>query len=287
VIRTARGAHWSRLARTHYENFPVGRFIPRSQREAVRAVYAFARLADDIADEGRLTEEKRLRQLAEWADELERCLTGQARSPLFQALGEVIHRYELSPGPFRDLLTAFRMDVEVKRYRTFSDLLQYCRYSANPVGRLVLALFGHREPDLIPPADAISTALQLTNHWQDLALDLDRDRIYLPLEDLEAFGYTIEELCARRYTPAYRQLMAFQVERTRVLFESGRPLLAAVSPSLRFELRLTWLGGQRILDQLTKSDYDVFRRRPRLTGLDRLRLLLATLHPIPALENGV
>jgi phytoene synthase len=233
----------ARLARKHYENFPVASWLlPASVRPAVQAIYAFARIADDFADEDR----------------------HEAVHPVFIALREAGRRHQLPAQPLRDLLAAFRMDCERRRYADFDALLGYCRLSANPVGRLVLHLHGHSAPHLLEWSDAICTALQLTNHWQDVAIDLARDRIYLPALDRGEFGVTEEELISERVTLGFRALMRRQIERARDRFAAGRPLCSAVGGRLGLELKLTWLGGARILEQIEAVDYDVFRRRPRL-----------------------
>jgi squalene synthase HpnC len=172
------------------------------------------------------------------------------------------------------LLRAFTLDVNVNRHRNLSSLLAYCSCSANPVGRLVLELFGHRNAELLPLSDHMCTALQLTNFWQDVAVDLERDRVYLPLEDLARFEYSLEDLRAARVDERWRRLLAFELERTREMFARGRPLVDKVTPSLRLQLRITWLGGMRILDKIEEAEYDVFRSRPSLGRLDFLGLLV-------------
>lgn len=264
----------ARLARDHYENFPVAsRLVPAPLRPAVQSIYAFARVADDFADEP-IHEGRRLERLAEWERMLEGCYRGEAVHPVFVALRDAVVRFELPPEPFHDLLAAFRMDVTTSRYGDFDQLLQYCRLSANPVGRLVLHLFGHRDPVLIGRSNALCTALQLTNHWQDVAIDAGRDRIYLPEDEREHHGVGEEELGSGRVGEGYLHLMDGLFERTRRLYTAARPLCDAVGGRLRLELRLTWLGGWRILDRIERVRFDVFRRRPRL-GLADLPGLLA------------
>jgi hydroxysqualene synthase len=261
------------LVSGHYENFPVAsRLLPASIRPAVQAIYAFARIADDFADEPAYAG-RRLERLDEWGRMLEDCFRGDAIHPVFIALREAIRRHGLPADPFRDLLEAFRLDVTCSRYPDFASLLRYCRLSANPVGRLVLLLFGHDDPVLVGRSNAICTALQLTNHWQDVAVDLAKDRIYLPLDERADFGVSEEDLRAGRVTDGFRGLMAEQISRTRSLYATGRPLCDAVRGRLRLELRLTWLGGQRVLSQIEAAGYDVFARRPRLGAFDALALL--------------
>jgi len=264
-------AECRRLARRHYENFPVAsRLVPRDKRDALAAIYAFARCADDFADEPGV--EGRLEKLAAWRELLRECFSGQVQHPVFLALRDSVRRFHLSFENFENLLRAFESDVRVNRHRDFSSLLAYCVCSANPVGRLVLELFDHREPELFALSDCICTALQLTNFWQDVAVDLERDRIYLPLEDLQRFNYTLDDLRAGRVDERWRELLKFEIDRTRPLFERGKELPERVAPELRVQLRLTWLGGVTMLRKIESVDYDVFRRRPSLGKLDFVRL---------------
>ncbi len=263
----------ARLAREHYENFPVASLlVPGRVRPAVQAIYAFARIADDFADE-EAHDGRRLQRLDEWEGMLAGCFRGEAIHPVFVALRDAITRHDLPPQPFHDLLAAFRMDVSVHRYADFDALLGYCRLSADPVGRLVLHLAGVRDAERLRRSDSFCTALQLANHWQDVAIDVGRDRIYLPAADRERFGVGEDDLRARRPTDGFRALLAEMVGRTRALFEDARPLCDAVSGSLRLELRLTWLGGRRILDRIEAAGFDVFRRRPTLGAADAPLLL--------------
>ncbi len=308
-------AECRRLARRHYENFPVASYlVPRAKRNALAAIYAFARCADDFADEPGV--ERRLEALADWRQRLRRCYRGDSpglsalpdrrgdsraqgpadgpgglqpffRDSVFIALGDAVMEFGLSEAHFENLLRAFELDVRVNRHRDFESLLAYCACSANPVGRLVLELFGHREEELFALSDSICTALQLANFWQDVAVDLDRNRIYLPMEDLARSNITLAEVEAMKLSASrnfpddvrslgaddrWRRLMAFEVQRTRELFERGRPLPERVTPELRHQLRLTWLGGMTILEKIEAARYDVFRHRPKLTRLDFLRL---------------
>lgn len=266
-------AFCARLARNHYENFPVASWlIAARRRPAVQAIYAFARVADDFADEP-AHDGRRLERLDEWGRMLEDCFRGAAIHPVFIALREAIRAHDLPPGPFRDLLAAFRMDVAVRRHADFQSLLGYCRLSANPIGRLVLHLFGHAEPRLLGWSDAVCTALQLANHWQDVAIDLRRDRVYLPADERERLGVREDDLRAGRVNDGFRTLLGDLVRRTRDLFDAGRPLCDAVGGRLRWELRLTWHGGRRVLDRIERAGYDVFRRRPRLGPIDALLIL--------------
>ena len=267
-----------RIAKSHYENFPVASlFIPKDKRRYVWSIYAFARVADDFADEGDTPPEKRLEQLDRWADYLHECFEGRASHPIFIALAETVQRFDIPMLPLSCLLTAFRMDVTQKRFKTFNDILEYCKYSANPVGQLVLFIFGNASARPITLSDNICTALQLTNFWQDVAVDWVKGHLYIPLEDMGRFGYTEEGIENRFADEGFRKLMAFEVERTRQLFEEGKPLLKESVPGLRFELDLVWHGGMRVLDKIEALNYDVFRKRPVLSPGDKLSLLGTTL----------
>jgi hydroxysqualene synthase len=254
-------AHCEARVRGHYENFPVGLWVPRDKRRYVHAIYAFARAADDFADE-RMYEGMRAEKLDQWESRLHAAYDGRAEDPIFIALAETVRRLEIPKALLLDLLSAFRQDTVKGRYATWDELLDYCRRSANPVGRLVLLIFGYRDPALAPLSDSICTALQLANHWQDLAVDLRKDRIYVPRELLDRFGVKEWDLNAGRVTEAFAGLMAELLTRTRELFRLGRPLCDRVGRDLRFEMRLTWLGGTGILDLIESVGHDVFRRRP-------------------------
>ncbi|MBI5197578.1 MAG: squalene synthase HpnC [Nitrospirae bacterium] len=261
-----------KITRDHSENFPVGSWwIPREKRKFVYSIYAFARTADDFADEAGVHD--RIGKLLDWDEQLQSCYQGEARHPIFIALRETVRRYPIPLETLRNLLTAFRMDVTTCRYRKMSEVLNYCQFSANPVGRIVLYLFDYKDPRLHSWSDAICTALQLANFWQDVSIDLEKDRIYLPLEEMEQFHYSEEELKKRVYNPSFRALLTHEVEQTRRLLEQGRPLCDAVGKDLRMELRLVWLGGMRILERIEENDYDVFRRRPQITSWDKVRLV--------------
>ena len=254
-------AHCEARVRGHYENFPVGLWVPREKRRYVHAIYAFARAADDFADE-RMYEGMRAEKLDQWEARLHAAYEGRADDPIFMALAETVRTLAVPKELLLDLLSAFRQDTVKGRYATWEELHDYCRRSANPVGRLVLLLFGYREPALLPLSDSVCTALQLANHWQDLAVDLRKDRIYVPRQLLDRFGVKEWDLNAGRLTEAFKGLMAELLSRTRALFDDGRPLCDRVGRDLRFELRLTWLGGSGILDLIESVGYDVFRRRP-------------------------
>jgi phytoene synthase len=264
------------LTRSHYENFPVGSaLMPKELQPAVHSLYAFMRTADDFSDEDRKAgdEAERMAWLNTWEAMLSDCEKGKAEHPIFVALRATLARHSLPVQWLRDLLRAFKMDITVRRYETYEELLTYCRYSANPVGRLILTLSGYRDEERYALSDAICAGLQLANHWQDVAVDLKKDRIYLPQEDMRRFGVNFGE----DGKTAFRDLMAFEVARTRELFAKGRLLPEKVHGRLKFELRFTWHGGVRILDKIEKADYDVFTRRPVVTKADWFGIALRTL----------
>jgi hydroxysqualene synthase len=264
-----------RLAAAHYENFPVAsRLLPKESRPHVAAIYAFARHADDLADEGDAPGPARIAALEEWEWRLHEAAAGRViddgspATAIFTALGDTIRRFNLEIQLFEDLLSAFCQDVMVKRYERWSDLLDYCRRSANPVGRLVLGVCRYRDHAKNLQSDAICTALQLTNFWQDLAIDWSRGRLYVPREVLVAAGADDLSLDRREWTPAWQAALRDVAARTTALFDEGRPLVDGVTGRLRHELRATWLGGMRILERLEHNDFDVFNRRPHLGMAD-------------------
>ena len=276
-------AYCERLAQSHYENFPVAsRLLPARMRPHIAALYAFARLADDMADEGHRPAADRLADLEAWDARLSSIAAGAAPSAgphaeVFVALRATIDACRLPPSLLHDLISAFRQDVTVTRYATWDDLLDYCRRSANPVGRLVLRVAGYDRADLDTASDAVCTALQLTNFWQDLEIDWKKGRIYLPAATREDARAREEDLAARRMTAEWRRALGEAVARTRRLFRAGVPVADGVRGRLRWELRATWLGGTRILDKLEAADYDVFTRRPALTRADVPPILWHTL----------
>ncbi len=267
-----------KIASAHYENFPVAsRFVPADKRPYIASIYAFARGADDFADEPGYTTAERIESLKRWEELLVRSCDGDASHPVFVALAETIERFQIPVDLFQNLLTAFRSDVTTTRYATFEEILEYCSCSANPIGRLVLILFNYRSELMMMHSDAICTALQLTNFWQDISIDLRKDRLYLPREDLDQFGVTEAEIFQRTASTRFRKLLSFEVARTERLFREGKPLIEEVGRDLRFELKLTWNGGMNILRKTKAQGFDVFQRRPRLSTLDKLTLFLRTL----------
>jgi squalene synthase HpnC len=261
----------------HYENFPVASvLLPPHLREPIAAIYAFARSADDFADEGNLSSAKRLALLDGYQHELDAIEDEQPTdNPIFKRLARVIAAHDLPLRPFRDLLDAFSQDVVQTRYATYAELLDYCRRSADPVGRLLLHLFGAVTPANVERSDAVCTALQLVNHWQDVGIDATKPvpRIYLPGEDLAYYDMPESDILNRAVTTDFRSLMRFQVERTRKLMLKGEPLGWALPGRVGMEIRMIVAGGLRILEKIEAVDYDVFNHRPVLTRRDWPRLL--------------
>lgn len=272
------------LAQTHYENFPVGTLISKELRPHVHAVYAFARVADDFADEGYVktfdhtppTQEQRLKNLDEYEEQLTAAFLGKKLDPkyewIFLPVANTAKTKILPRQLFYDLLSAFKQDVTKRRYEDITEVLDYCRRSANPVGRLVLHLHDYREPELHELSDHICTALQLANFWQDVAVDLLKDRIYIPRDDQRGFGVTEEILFAKSATSEFRKCLQFQVDRTWKIFKQGKTLPKFLKGKLAWEIRLTWLGGTTILKKIERQNYDTLSKRPKLTLWDALLL---------------
>ena len=271
-LRQAR-RYCQRLAESHYENFSVASLLlPRKLLPHFHAIYAYCRWADDLADETGGGEEA-LGLLAWWRSELEACYAGQATHPVMVALRPTIERFDIPAQPFLDLLTAFEQDQRVKRYTTYAQLFDYCRNSANPVGRLVLYLceaFDERRAAL---SDNICTALQLTNFWQDVARDFAIGRVYLPAEDRARFGYADADLEAQAFTPPFANLLRFEVDRTRALFQQGLPLVELVPAEVRLDIELFARGGLAILQKIEQAGYNVWAARPTLPKWEKGLLL--------------
>ena len=258
----------------HYENFPVASLlVPARLRRPIEVIYRFARSADDIADEGEATAQQRLASLRAYQDELDRIAAGQTpQTALFVHLAEVIAAHRLPISLFADLLDAFAQDVVKTRYASYDELLDYCRRSANPVGRLVLHLVGQTSAPQLAQSDAICSALQLINFWQDVAVDWQKQRVYLPQDELPRFKISEADVTAGRWSANWAALMDFQIERARALMLSGAPLVHSLPGRLGWEIRLTVQGGLRILERLQRVRGDVFCRRPKLGTWDWLVL---------------
>jgi len=272
-----------RLATSHYENFTVvSAALPRHLWQHFYNIYAFCRHADDLADEISETAES-LRALAEFRADLLRIYDGQPpRHPIHIALADTIRQFDIPAEPFLRLIDAFEQDQRINRYQTYAQVLDYCTRSADPVGRLVLYLIGYCDETRQRLSDCTCTALQLTNFWQDVARDYrDRNRIYIPAEDLAAFGVTEADIAQGRFTPAYAELMRFEVDRAQKLFDQGRKLLPMIDPRYRIDIELFTLGGEMILQRIRQIGYDTITTRPVLRRRDKMglfaRMLLAHL----------
>lgn len=263
----------ARVAKSHYENFTVvSLLLPRRLVPHFQAVYAYCRWADDLADETAGGAES-LALLDWWRTELLSCYDGSPRHPVMVALRQTIRRFDIPPKPFLDLLLAFEQDQRVKRYDTFEQLLGYCRNSADPVGRLVLRLFECFDDERAALSDEVCTGLQLANFWQDVSRDSDIGRTYLPAEDRIRFGYSEDDLAAKRCTPAFRELMRFEVDRTKGFFDRGAKLLPLLPREPRGNIELFLAGGRAILEAIERIDYDVWSRRPEVSKWRKARLL--------------
>jgi squalene synthase HpnC len=261
------------LARTHYENFSVATwFLPKKLRQDFFNVYAYCRISDDLGDEVDDATAS-LILLDEWQQQLDACYEGNPRHPVFVALTETVRKFEIPEHEFSDLLIAFRQDQTVTRFETFDDVLAYCRYSANPVGHLVLYLCGYRDAERQQLSDYTCTALQLANFWQDVTVDYAKGRIYLPLEDLRHFSVSEEDLQQNRNTPAFCEMMKFEVERAREWFQRGLPLVQKVDNAFAVDLELFTRGGQEILNAIERQGFAVLGSRPVISKPRKLALV--------------
>ena len=263
----------ARLARTHYENFSVASwFLPRRLRQHFFNVYAYCRISDDLGDEVGDSATS-LELLDQWQRELDACYEGSPKHPVFVALAETVRQFDIPKHEFSDLLTAFRQDQTITRFETFQDVLGYCHYSANPVGHLVLYLCGYRDSGRQQLSDFTCTALQLANFWQDVSVDYAKGRIYLPLEDLRRFVVSEDDIAQNQNTPAFREMMKFEVERARDWFRQGLPLVGKVDRELAIDLDLFRRGGLEILNAIEKQDYAVLGSRPAISKSRKLALV--------------
>jgi len=272
-------ARCRKIALGHYENFSIATWLlPRRHRPHLFALYAYCRGVDDLGDEA---DGDRLALLDEWEAELNRCYAGTPRDIRFVALQESIKAFNLPIEPFQRLIAANRRDQRVNRYETFDELLDYCAYSANPVGRLVLDIFGYRDEGRRRLADATCTALQLANFWQDVSIDLGKGRIYIPREDMMRFDYGEDDLAALRATDRFRRLMGFEVQRTRSYFEDGLQLLPMVSGRLRLALKIFALGGIAVLNEIERLSFDTLSQRPVISAPRKALLAMRGVLPLP------
>src|SRR5579862_9288698 len=263
----------ARLARTHYENFSVASwFLPSRLRQHFYNVYAYCRISDDLGDEVGDTAAS-LELLTQWQQDLDACYESAPKHPVFVALAETVRQFDIPKHELSDLLTAFRQDQTVTRFETFDDVLAYCHYSANPVGHLVLYLCGYRDAERQQLSDYTCTALQLANFWQDVTVDYAKGRVYLPLEDLRRYSVTEDDIAQNRNTPAFREMLRFEVERARAWFDRGLPLIGKVRKDLAIDLDLFSRGGQEILSAIERQDFAVLGRRPAISRMRKLSLV--------------
>ncbi|MFC2084388.1 squalene synthase HpnC [Bacteroidota bacterium] len=266
------------FTKSHYENFPVvSIFIPAQLRKHIAIIYQFARQADDIADEGNLSKEKRLQKLEEYGNLLTSSLNGEPGNIFWEALLNTIHTKELNPEYFYALLKAFKQDVVKHRYENYNELLGYCNNSANPVGRLVLELYSIRENSSLVKSDYICTALQLVNFYQDVNIDYSKGRIYLPIDEMKKYGFTENHLELKLNNDNFKMLIRFQLERVGILFEKGIELIYDLPKPLNFQIYWIILSGKKMIQKIKNIDYNTLNIRPKLTKLDRINLLLKSL----------
>jgi len=264
----------AQLARSHYENFSVATwFLPKRLRQHFYNVYAYCRISDDLGDEVGDPQQS-LELFNQWEHELQACYAGAPRHPVFVALGQTVREFGIPQHEFSDLLIAFRQDQTITRFETFTHLLGYCKYSANPVGHLVLYLGGYNDAERQQLSDCTCTALQLANFWQDVVVDYGKGRIYLPLEDLRRYGVSEQEIAGRRTTPQFIELMKFEVQRAREWFARGVPLVKKVSRELAVDIELFSRGGQEILNAVERQGFDVLAHRPIISRPRKLWLVL-------------
>ncbi len=276
-LRTDAEAYCRKLATTHYENFPlVSWLLPRGLHQHFYNVYAYCRWADDLGDEAG-SKDRATELLAWWRNELEACYRGETRHPVFVALKPTIHQFAIPITPFRDLLSAFEQDQRVTEYDTFEQLRDYCRRSADPVGRVVLYLCGQFNEQNAEWSDSICTGLQLANFWQDVARDFSIGRIYLPREDCQRFGFARADFDRKTSTPQFIALMKFEVDRAREWLRSGLPLIEKLPGRLQVDIDLFAHGGLKILDRIEAIGYRVWETRPKVTKFDAVRLLIGAL----------
>jgi len=267
-------SYCERLAKSHYENFSVATwFLPKRLRQHFYNVYAYCRISDDLGDEVGDPQQS-LELLDQWEAELNACYAGSPKHPVFVALAETVKQFSIPQHEFSDLLIAFRQDQTITRFETFDDILAYCRYSANPVGHLVLYLCGYSDAERQQLSDYTCTALQLANFWQDVFVDYGKGRIYLPLEDLRRFGVSGEDIAQRRATPQFVAMMKFEVGRARDWFARGLPLIKIVDRELAIDLELFSRGGQEILNAIERQRFDVLKARPEISKSRKLMLVL-------------
>ncbi len=266
------------ITNRHYENFPVASLLlPKEKRPYIQSIYAFARIADDIADDENVDQQTRLQKLEEWERLLKECYEGKADHPVFVALKETVSRLNIPIDPLANLLKAFKMDVVKNRFNNFDEVIHYCELSANPVGRLVLMIFGYKNDEYYKLSDSICTALQLTNFYQDVAIDLKKNRVYIPENEIVSVDYSEEKLYQTQYNKNFVSLMKIQIDRARGYFYAGSGLPSLVDRDLQLELKLIWFGGMQVLKKIERKKYNVFSKRIKLHLLDKIFIFLRSL----------
>ena len=263
------------FAQSHYENFPViSFFVPKDLRKHIAIIYWFARTADDFADEGKFSESERTEKLNQFEDRLNETLKGNYTDGFDFALHKTITEKKLSPNHFYALISAFKQDVFKKRYLNYKEVLDYCSRSANPVGRIILELYGIINDEANSYSDKICTGLQIANFYQDVKIDFAKNRIYIPQNEMEKFGVYEKQFELKQNNLKFKKLMRFQIERNKKLFSDGKPLLHYLQGKLKFQISWTILGGEKILEEIEKIDYDVLSIRPKLNKIDYFSLML-------------
>jgi squalene synthase HpnC len=266
------------LAKDHYENFPVASFLfPKNLRKDVAIIYWFARTADDLADEGNVIPEKRLEELNNLENEFLKSLKSESDNYYFNQPAKTISDKKLSTGHFFDLLSAFKQDVIKKEYENFDEVLDYCKRSANPIGRILLELFNINDGEALVCSDKICTALQLTNFYQDTSIDIEKDRNYYPQNEMKMFNVTKKMFELKENNPNIKALVKHNVERAQSLFDEGKNLLKYLEGKFKIEIKWTIAGGEKILEKIRKNDYDVFTKRPKLNRMDFISLLIKSI----------
>jgi len=266
------------FAKSHYENFPVVLFtIPKEIRKHIAIVYQFARQADDIADEGNFATETRLEKLNEYENDFNLSLTGKPKNDFWHALKNTIEKFSIEEKLFLDLISAFKQDVIKNRYETFEELLDYCSRSAKPVGRILLKIFNVNNIEAITASDKICTALQLTNFYQDISIDILKNRIYLPKEKMKLFGVEEQQIKNKIADEKFKRLLKTLLEETKIMFEEGKNIHRYIPINFQLQMKMTILGGEKILEKISLIDYDVFNKRPKLSKKDFAIILLSGL----------
>lgn len=263
------------FVKSHYENFPVVLFsIPKELKKHIAVVYQFARQADDIADEGNFNPDSRLQMLNEYENDFNDSFSGTMKNDFWYALINTIERFSIEKKLFLDLISAFKQDVLINRYETFEELLDYCSRSANPIGRILLKIFNVNDSEALQASDKICTALQLTNFFQDLSIDLSKNRIYIPKEYMNIFGVDEQQMIKKKTNEKFQQLMKFLIGKTKILFDEGEIIFRYLPKSFRLQMKMTILGGEKILEKIALINYDVFTKRPKLNKKDFALILL-------------